>query len=534
MILKKPYAFLIKHFRLINFLLAALAGFIVYKTYSIVNFFTSYVNNNYSGSFYAGFYHEYISPIVILSFLLILFGIAAICLLFLYKKKLNKPYLFSLIFYIILFIYFIIIRNSMIGMQSVILTAEVARIYRDISTLAMVPQVFYIILFVMRFFGFNIGKFNFQEDLKALQVSEGDNEEVEITIKQDGTKIKRVFRRFLREFKYYIKENKFIFILICLGSAVLIGFLIYNALPDIVDYNYRQGDIFYMNDITYRIEDSIITNLDYKGDVITKDKYYVVIKLYVENNSSNDFSINYDNYRLEINKEYLYPVKGKGSKFIDYAKDNSKNVVKVNSKNIYSIVYEIDSKDIKKSYRLKINNGTAISDNVSVGKFNYVTITPIIIDKVTDEGTIKVGEELNLSGSNLGNSTFKINNVFNTSKYIYEYEKCELDVCNNYKDIITINYTNNNKILMVMDYEYKLDKEVPFYNNATDINKFVDNFIKIKYLEGEEVKYAKVKNVTPKNMKSQIAIETDKDIENAKELYVVISIRNKEYNIQVK
>ena len=85
-----------------------------------------------------------------------------------------------------------------------------------------------------------------------------------------------------------------------------------------------------------------------------------------------------------------------------------------------------------------------------------------------------------------------------------------------------------------MDYEYKLDKEVPFYNNATDINKFVDNFIKIKYLEGEEVKYAKVKNVTPKNMKSQIAIETDKDIENAKELYVVISIRNKEYNIQVK
>ena len=71
MILKKPYAFLIKHFRLINFLLAALAGFIVYKTYSIVNFFTSYVNNNYSGSFYAGFYHEYISPIVILSFLLV-------------------------------------------------------------------------------------------------------------------------------------------------------------------------------------------------------------------------------------------------------------------------------------------------------------------------------------------------------------------------------------------------------------------------------------------------------------------------------
>ena len=48
MILKKPYAFLIKNFRKIHFILAILSVFIIIKTNTVVGFFKEYVANNYS------------------------------------------------------------------------------------------------------------------------------------------------------------------------------------------------------------------------------------------------------------------------------------------------------------------------------------------------------------------------------------------------------------------------------------------------------------------------------------------------------
>ena len=141
MILKKPYAFLIKHFRLINLFIAFLAGFIGYKTYQVVAFFNEYVNNSYTGNFYSGFYQEYVSPLVFFALILILLGILAICILFIYKKKKVKSYTFSFVYYLVLLIYFIVIRSIMIGMQGELLTAEIGRACRDISIIVFVIQI---------------------------------------------------------------------------------------------------------------------------------------------------------------------------------------------------------------------------------------------------------------------------------------------------------------------------------------------------------------------------------------------------------
>lgn len=47
MIIRKPYAFLIRNFRLIHLLLSALLIFIAYKSTAIYNFFNSYVRSGY-------------------------------------------------------------------------------------------------------------------------------------------------------------------------------------------------------------------------------------------------------------------------------------------------------------------------------------------------------------------------------------------------------------------------------------------------------------------------------------------------------
>lgn len=58
--------------------------------------------------------------------------------------------------------------------------------------------------------------------------------------------------------------------------------------------------------------DSMITNVDLKGNIIDENKYYIVIRFEVKNTSRNDSRINYNNFKLYYNKNYVYPSLSKG------------------------------------------------------------------------------------------------------------------------------------------------------------------------------------------------------------------------------
>lgn len=535
MILKKPYAFLIKYFKLINFVICTLATYIIYKTYNIITFFNEYILNNYTGNYYPEFYNSYISPFTYLILIIILFCIIGIYLLFIYKKKPTKIYITSIIYYIAFFIFLIFIKNIMITLENSLITAESARIYRDLSILFFLPQIYLTIMYLFRGLGLNIKKFNFDQDLKDLQIEEQDNEEVEITLKNNNVKLKRNIKRFFREFKYYIKENKFIFSIIFLILISLTGYLIYKSFPEIIDKQFIQGDTFIIDNLNYKIEDSIITNLNYKGDKINENKYYLVVKLSIENNTNANIAIDYNNFRLELNNNYLYPLLDKGQNFIDYAKDNYSKEIKANTSGIYSIIYEIKETELRKSYEIKISNGSTILDDLIVGRHNFIKISPIVINKVNTEIIINQNEEINFSNSNLGNTKITLSNSEITNKYVYDYESCVNDKCNTYKDIINVNYNSNNKTLIIMDYKHEFDYNAPFFTHSTTFNTLISTFMKIKYKnDNNEFVYEKIENVTPNKIKDKIAIETTNKINNSNEVYLAFIIRNKEYLIKIK
>jgi len=535
MILKKPYAFLIKYFKLINFIISILTIYIAYRSYNIINFFNEYILNNYTGNYYEGFSSNYISPFIYLILIILLLLILGIYLLFKYKKKPTKIYIFSLIYYTLFIVYLVFIKNIMVTLESAVITAETARLYRDISVIAFIPQISLIIMYLFRGLGFNIKKFNFEQDLKELEIEENDDEEVEITFKRDNVKLQRNINRFIREFKYYVKENLFIFSIICIVLLGLLGFLIYKAFPEIIDKEYNQGEKFDINGITYKIEDSIITNLDYKGEYINSNKYYLVMRVSIENITNKNVELDYNDFRLVLNNRYVYPSLDKGRNFIDYAKDYYNKEIKANSSGIYSMVYEINESDLKKNYEIKIANGSAVADDLLIGKHNYITISPIVINKINTELKVNQNEEINFANSNLGNTTLTLSNPIITDKYIYDYEYCINSKCEIYKDIVNINYTINNSILIVMDYKYDIDNTVPFYSTSSNINTFIKTFMKIKYInEDKKTAYAEIKNVTPSKLKDKIVIETSNVIQKSEELEVSIIIRNKEYLIKLK
>ena len=390
-------------------------------------------------------------------------------------------------------------------------------------------------MFLLRFFGFNLGKYNFKEDLQELAISEQDNEEVEISLNKDTTKLKRNIRRFKREFLYYIKENKFIFIIICVVLVSLISFLIYKSLPEIVNNEYNQGDTFYMNSLTMRVEDSIITNLDYQGNVISKDKYYLVVKLYIENTGEETVKLDYNGFRLELNKDnYVYPEKTKGGNFIDYAKDIYLSNLSSKTSNTYALIYELNNSEIKKHYNLKISNGIFNSKNNNVGSFNFISITPVIINKINIEGTYKENDQISFQNSNLKNTTLTTSNYITTNNFVYNYQGCTKESCQTYKDMITLGYNYSDKILLIMDYTFKIDEKIPFFAKKQDINKFIETFMKIKYIKEGKENYGKIKNVTPKNMQNKFALQIPKEALEATKAYLAIIIRNKEYLIEIK
>lgn len=533
MVFRKPYAFLIKYFKILNLALAGLSGYLIYRTYNIVNFFNEYIASDYSGNFYEGFYSNYISPFVVLYLVLVIAGIGGILWLFIYKKKPFKGYLISLAYYVILFIFLMYIKNVMVSMVETVLTAEATRAYRDISLIVMAPGIIAVIFFIFNFLGFNAKKLNFEADIKELEITAQDDEEIEITFKHDGVKLLRNIRRFFREFVYYVKENRAIFIIICSILLVFVLYTIYKAFPEIVNRHYNQGDIFLVNQLNYTFEDSILTSIDYKGDTIKKGSYFLVVRINVENKNKEASTIDYNNFRLIVGDTYLYPKMDMSAYFIDYA--NTGTRITGESKQTYSLVYELTSKQIKRNYKLKVHNGQAMQKGNLIGKYDTVTISPIVISDVNIEGEYSQGTAVSLVSSNLGKSTFKINNALFTDKYVYDYEYCINEECETYKNQININYMLNNKTLIVMDYEFTLDETIPFYSRTSGINKFIDNFAKIRYYDdNDQIKYTTVNNVTPSNLKDKLVLEVDKIINDSNSVFLSIVIRNKEYLIRIK
>ncbi|MDD2505677.1 MAG: hypothetical protein PHF21_05390 [Bacilli bacterium] len=100
MILKKPYAFLIKNFKIIHIILSIMIFSIITMFGKISGFFSSYAKENIIGSL--GLAAQYINNFLyILIIIIILFSLA----MFLLMRRKEKP----LLFYVLLFVYYLVL-----------------------------------------------------------------------------------------------------------------------------------------------------------------------------------------------------------------------------------------------------------------------------------------------------------------------------------------------------------------------------------------------------------------------------------------
>lgn len=336
MILRRPYAFLIKHFRFVHLILCILSIYLTIKASNIVNFFKDYISFNgnmevIASNYFGNYIYLLFGGIILLSII--------IYLLMKYKKKPRTLYILIILGSIISLSLFIYLYSNIKSLEVSSMSGREVRLLRDIS------KINYYLFFVMnipivvRGLGFDIKKFNFNKDLVDLNLNSSDSEEVEVNIDFSSNSVKRGFRRYFRELKYYYKENK-IFINIILVIVGLIIIMVFPVNRYVINGNIGENELLRSDYIDIMVKDSYISD----RNRISKNNSYVIVKFIIKGNVSNykldldDFVLKSDNNKYIPSMKYYYY-------FDDIGSGYRGNVIGTDKYYEYIFVYNINSSD---------------------------------------------------------------------------------------------------------------------------------------------------------------------------------------------
>ena len=531
MIIKKPYAFILKHFRLIHLLLLIPMIFLVTQTKEIVTFFHEYAANGYSlGSsteVLSSLASNYINIFMYIAVILIMIVLIFLSIVLQRKEKPTKFYNISIVYYLVIFILITVSFTIFRAIETDTLSTAAARIIRDLSTLIHYSQYIFIIYTAVRGVGFNIKQFDFKSDLDELEISSEDSEEVEFLIGIDADEAKRTVRRFFRELGYYYKENKFVFIMIFVIIIGVVGTMLFMN-QEVYQRVYKESENIALGYLNFNVKDSYISNLRQNGEVLNEDKYYVILQLEITNRYREDHEFNYISLELTINNEYFLPDLSIANYFTDYGAPYNGTLIKGNTTSEYILVYEIDKYLINQDFLLTVFSHYDASVGGIGSVNNQISIDPTIISDEITTHNVNLGTKIDLSNTNLGNSELVIIDSERTSFYQYSY------ISNAGRESIGFatpsNYRNT---LLVLGYNLTLDENIPYMDITRTYRSIFSDFTKIEYEVNGTIYTAATTVVNPNLYNEKVIIEVPREINDADDIDLIFTVRNVSYRINI-
>ena len=518
MVLRKPYKFLIKHFRLIHLILAFLSGYLITKTSNLMGFFNDYLNNSETlvGT---GTSNEYFSALMIVSASIVLIG--SIIILVLMKIK-DKPIIFYIIntiaYLLIVIVYFY--DKSIIGsLELKVLDIRTIKLASDLTLICFMVQIFSTIILGIRGIGFNLKKFDFDQD--SFEISDKDNEEFEFDLNIDSNEYKRNLNRTLRDLRYTYQENKFYINIIMLILIIIIGILIYLNFG-VYHKVYKQNEVINASDISFTINNSYLTNNNYKNNQITNN-YLLVAKIKLKKNTTTKKQFVKERVLLHIGKVLYNPTEKYKEQLIDIGTTYKKQNL-TNEFNEYLLVFEIPKKYISKKMIL------SYSDPYT-GNYN-IKLSPKKFDEKQKIVTSKLNEEMKIDNKLINKTKIKITNFEIADKIKANYYFCSSFSCSNnsYEYIIP---ELDNYVSSVLKINGNIEFDNVSYSNLKDISDFIEIFGSIKYkINGQEKEMntsIKKLNPTKSNIDNTYYFQIYREIKTASNISLVFTIRNTRY-----
>ena len=514
MIIRKPYAFLIKNFRKIHIVLLFLSLFIAYKIYDINHFLNSYMSS--------GIYDSYKNPItlhvsfwLLLSVLLVITGSITLLILLNYKKKPWKLYLLPVIEYIAMFFVLNMIKSFFVHYSYDVKPTDL-RLSKDLLAIFLIIQLPSILFFIMRVFGLDIKKFNFNMEKEFLELSEEDREEIEIGLNLDRHSFIRGYKRLLRNMKYvYFEHKKICNTIICL---FIIGILLSSLRYFSLNRSYSEGDFYSANGYTMQINHAYFTDKDYAGNIISNKSNFVIIDGFIKNNNE-PRKIKFENFHLKAsNKDFVTTHKTYENEFSDLGTtyDEVKEVKK-DEELSFIVVFKVDKDLNYKNFNLFYQEDG--------GKLRLIKMKIKDYSKIENTEIINFGEE------------FYLNIKTHPDSIIFDSLSLGMDASYLVRNCTTTGCNVISKDL-VSDGTYKI-LSIAFgseYYNAKNMIDFLTGYGTIIYKDssGEEGQL-KIENLLSSSYFGKtVYLKVPVDVQEENLLSLDFIIRNKSYSYKLK
>lgn len=504
MVFRKPYGFLVKHFKFIHLILVGLYIYLAIKVNQIFNFYNNFALGNASKLEAISHVTNYYIIAIVLSIMICLIVYA----LMRYKKKPRLLYLILIALYLVVAF---MIQTSYHGLHTIyisVLDTKTVRLYRDILQIMIWVQYVSIIVVLIRGLGFDIKKFNFVKDLEDLNIEVSDEEEVELTFGGTETAQRKIHRGF-REFKYYYLENK-IFIHIILGILLVVCIGTFTIQNEIIHKKYRENEAFSTEEFTFQVLNSYITVKDYQGHVVgLEDSSFVVIRMSLgANRVKREF--NTSNLILKVNHHSYSCSKKYVSYFSDLGTPYLGQIIGGNTS--YIFVYSVSNEDLDKKMELVYAEDKTVS------------LSPVYLDKMQQPKNYQLNERIDFTQSVLRSGYLQISSYELKEAFSYSYTYVVLE--KEYTGSLSIQSDKNVILHLLMELTYP--------NQLTNY-MFLSQYAKLKYKRDDQ-EYVSIhfNDQTPGDYKDGIYVAVDPEVLNASQIWIEINIRGKQYIYHLK
>lgn len=535
MIIRKPYAFLLKHFKLIHLLLMSMILYIIYRTGMISSFFSHYFSSgeNVMGQEITdSLFNVFTYTLIVM---VILCSIVVLYLMYT-KKKPVKYYAFTVLIYIVLFVFMNVTENIINQMEALQLSARTVKAFSDINTIMLVLQILCFLPALVRGIGFNIKQFDFDKDLQELNITAEDREEVEIGFGIDIDRFKRNFNRNVRHMKYAYLENKLFANVGIVILILLMGYGIYRTLG-FNEIKYNQGQYFNTSNFIMTITDSYIVDSDVQQKKLDAGKTLIILRIKIKNKYTTPIIFEKIRAELNVGGYKFYPTQEYQNEIVDFGTLYATQKINNDEQN-FVLCYEVPANYLDKKIQFHyVDRINSIQKKVETTYVKTI-ITPIDLRGKVQERHSKLGEEVAFKNPILGKSTLKITNYDIKSEYQLVYNFCvKSGQCQQSFEYIKPGIlTNYDKKLLKVVYDYKPSEN--WNNNYSDFYKLIEYLGTIRYeIEGQiKTQQLEFKQVKPQKSSSEnvIYIEVLSEIDKAEKIYLDFNIRNQKYVYELK
>ncbi len=532
MILRKPYAFLIKNFKRIHLVFVALGIYLVYQINIIYNFFKEVKGVKVvSGKELTD---SLFNPTTY--FIVTLLALLLIIVIWLlnFKKKKTLLYFMNLFFYIFLGLFYYYCYYQVSIMEITAIDIRIILFIYDLLGILMVLQVISIVSFAIRATGFDIKKFNFGQDIADLHIEVEDKEEFEVSFDFDVNHINKKLKQKLRFFKYAYVENRYI-INLALCLIVFSGVLVMVLYMD-NNRQFKEDTSIQTTNYILSVTKSYVTSRDYENNIIVVGKKFLLLKVNIQSRYGVSENLRLGMFELSIGDKTYSPTYDYYQDFIDIG-DSYYNQIINTDKKTYLFAYLIDQDTSLNNANLNFYDGTIYGKSGNNNKIYHISLNPDNLDNTIENETQSLNIELTINNDFIISGSLNLTAYDINSRFKNDYQFCLTKTeCYNSTEYLIPKYnSNNDKTLLKLSGIWSMYNKLDNLNNPA---KFLQMYGNIVYTINGQTKTAHLNMgqvISNKNVEKDVYyLEVPKDVEQASTLSLLIQVRNHIYHYVLK